>query len=138
MAEKLLYSSDHIWVRVMGDKARLGLSPHKVETLGEISYVQIPEEGESVELGEPFGEVEGSDEVFELISPLTGVVVNVNEDLINDPALLMDDPLEDGWLIEISLEDPSELNQLMTEEDYEGYVEEEMEEEGEEEEIEAE
>lgn len=122
MAEELLYSNDHIWVKVSGDKARIGLSVYKVNELGEISYIQLPEEGDSIELGEPLGEIEGSEEVFEIVAPISGVVTAINEELIEEPEIIIDDPLTDGWLVEVSIEDPSELQQLMIEEEYENYI----------------
>ncbi len=132
MSDRILYSPDHLWVRILGERARIGITPQKVERFEEVTYIELPDEGDSIEKGEPFGEVETGEEVFELVAPVTGVVVNVNEEIIEEPELLLDDPVEDGWLLEVSIEDPTELDEFLTEEEYEALSEEELEREEEE------
>jgi len=117
----LLYSDDHIWLMLEGDLATLGITDYGQRQLGEVVYVDLPEVGEFVVRGEPFGSVgtvEGISEV-ELISPVTGEVMEVNESLTEDPFQVNRDPYGDGWMIKVQMHDLDELDELLPAEEYE-------------------
>lgn len=118
----LRFSTDHLWVRSQDGHALLGLSEQGQKELGEIIAVELPEIGESVERGAVFGEVESVRTVQELSAPVSGRVTAVNADLEEHPASVNEDPYHEGWLIEISLQNESELDELLTPDDYEGSV----------------
>ncbi len=119
------FSQDHLWVRVDGHQARIGLSEHGQVTLGEVKAVELPEIGDPVERGEAFGELESLRTVTELLSPVSGTVTAINTELADSPSLVNDDPHHDGWLVEVDLADPAELDDLMSSEQYEALVAEE-------------
>jgi glycine cleavage system H protein len=120
--EALRFSRDHLWVRIDGQHARIGLSEHGQVTLGEIKAVELPEIGDAVERGETFGELESRRTVAELCAPVSGTVTAINTDLEDSPSLVNDDPHHDGWLVEVDLSDPDELDELMSAEQYEALV----------------
>jgi glycine cleavage system H protein len=118
----LLYSEGHQWVRVTDDTARLGMTEFKVNQLGDLVYVELPEAGDKLEEDEIYGEV-GSEEMAEdLVIPIAGVVTEVNSQLVDDPSIAADDPYEEGWLIEVKIADTSQLDRLMTEAEYEEFI----------------
>jgi glycine cleavage system H protein len=120
--EALRFTRDHLWVRIDGRHARIGLSEHGQVTLGEIKAVELPEIGDAVERGETFGELELRRTVAELFAPVSGTVTAINTDLEDSPSLVNDDPHRDGWLLEVDLSDPDELDELMNAEQYEALV----------------
>lgn len=122
MAEKLKYSDEHLWVRVEGQQVQIGLSDHLQAKLGEIITVHLPDVGDEVERGEPLGEVESTNEVHELIAPVSGVVVGTNTELEDQPTLLNEDPYHSGWMIEVELRDDSEFDDLIEPDEYEEMV----------------
>jgi glycine cleavage system H protein len=119
----LRFSADHLWVRVDGDRAQLGLSDHGQRLLGEIVAAELPLIGERLERGEQFAEMESTRTVHELIAPLSGTVTAVNTDLDGSPALVNEDPYQDGWLIEVAPNDERELDDLLAAEEYEALLE---------------
>jgi len=122
MAEKMKFSDEHLWVRVEGEVAHLGVTDFLQDKLGEIVSVNLPDVGDEIERGEPLGEVESSREVRELISPITGIVVATNTDLEDQPTLVNEDPYREGWLLEVELRDDNELGELIEPEEYEELV----------------
>ncbi|HEY6097415.1 MAG TPA: glycine cleavage system protein GcvH [Candidatus Deferrimicrobium sp.] len=120
----LRFSEDHAWVLEMGQTVRLGLSDYAQEQLGEIITATLAEVGKFLERGESFGEVESQKTVVEIASPVTGTIRAVNEAVIEDPTLVNVDPYGKGWLVEMDLDDPEELDRLMNFDDYETFVEE--------------
>lgn len=103
----LLYSPDHLWVRVQGGVSTVGLSDYAQEHLGRVVYVDLPKIGQAVTAGEEMGfTVEGAKSMTDLISPVTGKVVEVNRNLADDPAPLHDDPYVSGWMAKIELIGP--------------------------------
>jgi glycine cleavage system H protein len=120
--EAVRFSQDHLWVRVDGHQARIGLSDHGQSALGEVKAVELPEVGDPVERGEAFGELESHRTVTELLSPVSGIVTAINIELADSPSLVNDDPHHDGWLVEVDLSDPAELEDLMSSEQYEALV----------------
>lgn len=124
MAEDIWYNDNHLWVTVENGHAYVGISYYAQEELGDILFVELPEVGDKVTQGKSFGEIESAKTVSDLVSPLSGKVVEVNNDVINEPVIINEDPLGDGWLMEIEGVDPKELKSLMTQEKYEKYVKE--------------
>lgn len=118
--DDLLYSREHVWVRVEGDLATIGITDHAQEKLGEIISLDLPEVDSYVERDEPFGSIESAKAVIELISPVSGVVISVNEDITDDIGVINSDPHDTGWMIIVDLEDPEELDDLL---DFRGYQE---------------
>ena len=118
--DDLLYSREHVWVRVEGDLATIGITDHAQEKLGEILSLDLPKADSYVERDEPFGTIESAKAVIELISPVSGVVISVNEDITDEIEVINSDPNETGWMIIVDLEDPTELDDLL---DARGYRE---------------
>ncbi len=123
-SEDLKFNEDHIWVKVSAKKGRIGISDYAQSELGEVLYFDLPIVGDKVKRTEPFGEIESSETVSELISPVSGKVIGVNEDLEDNPSIINDDPYGEGWLIEVEIVDPSELDSLLDSGEYERFVEE--------------
>jgi len=122
MADKLKFSEDHLWVRVDDTRAQVGLSDYGQADLGEVIAIEIPDIGDELERGEAFGEVESTRTVMELLAPVSGVVTAINSDLEEHPMLVNEDPLHEGWLVEIELNDEAELEELMEPEEYEEFA----------------
>ncbi len=121
----LKYHKEHTWVKVEGNRALIGITDHAQEELGDIVYVELPERGSESEQDESFGTVESAKAISELFAPISGRVVDINEDLADQPELINDDPYDSGWLVEIEMSDPSELDSLLTADIYKKYIEEE-------------
>jgi glycine cleavage system H protein len=120
----LRFSEDHVWVIEMGQSVRIGLSDYAQEQLGEIIAATLGEVGKFLEQGDTFGEVESQKTVVELASPVTGTIRSVNEGILEDPTVVNVDPYGKGWLVELEIEEPEELERLMGFEEYETFVEE--------------
>jgi glycine cleavage system H protein len=116
--ENLYYSETHEWVKVDGDVAFVGITDYAQKELGDIVYVDLPEEGTEIEAGSEIGSIESAKAVVDLVTPVSGEIIKVNEEVIDNGALVNDSPYEDGWLFKIRLSDPDELDQLMTAGDY--------------------
>jgi len=124
--DDLKYTREHEWVRIKGKKAVVGITDYAQKELGDVVYVELPEVGDEVVHDEQFGVIESVKTVSDLFSPLTGEVVKVNEELEDRPELVNEDPYIDGWMIQIELSEPNEVGKLLSSEDYEEYVDEEM------------
>lgn len=122
MADALKFTEDHLWIRVQGKRAQVGLSEYLQDDLGEVIAIELPDVGDPLEKGESFGEIESVKMVSELIAPVSGTVSAVNEELEDHPALVNDDPYHDGWLLEVELSDKSEIEELMDPEEYEEFA----------------
>ena len=118
----LKYDKEHEWVRVEGDAAYVGISDFAQEQLGEVVYVDLPSAGDELVAGETFGEIESVKSVSELYAPVSGVVLEVNGALDTASEAINADPYGAGWMIKVSLVDPSQLDDLMSAEDYESFV----------------
>lgn len=112
-----LYSESHEWVKVDGDIATVGISDYAQHALGNIVYVDMPEVGDEVEQGEDFGAVESVKAASDLISPVTGEVVEINEELEDKPELLNEDAYS-NWIMKVKIDDKDQLENLMKAEDY--------------------
>ncbi len=121
--EELKYSKEHIWVRVEGDSAVIGITDFAQEELGTVSGVELPEEGDEVEQDDPIGSIEAQKTVASLYAPFSGTVQSVNHEALDSPELINDDPYDGAWLVEISLDDPEELKGLLSADDYIDYIE---------------
>jgi len=115
--DDLLYSSDHEWVRVDGQRVRIGITDYAQDALGDVVYVQSPSVGTSVTAGESFSEVESTKSVSDIYAPVSGTVALVNERLDSEPALVNTDPYGEGWLCEIAT-DGSSFDQLLSPDAY--------------------
>lgn len=120
--EGLFYSDSHEWLKVEGEYGYVGITDHAQQAMGNIVYVDMPEEEDEVAQGEDFGAVESVKAASDLISPVSGVVVEVNEALADAPELLNEDAYE-NWIIKVKLENPGELDALMDAAGYEKFCE---------------
>ena len=118
LPEELKYTKDHEWVRIDGKTATVGVTDFAQRELGDIVYVEIETEGESVEEGEVFGTVEAVKTVSDLFMPLSGTVSEVNEELEGEPELVNSDPYGKGWMIKIEIEDESGIDSLLSAQEY--------------------
>jgi glycine cleavage system H protein len=120
---ELRYTKDHEWARVEdGNTVICGVTDYAQEQLGDIVYVEVPTAGEDVTLHEPFGTVESTKSVSDLISPITGVVVEGNTELLDSPQIVNEDPYGDGWIMKVAAESLDELDELMSAKEYEEYL----------------
>ena len=118
----LLYSKDHEWVLSLeGNRVRIGISDYAQNSLGDIVFVENPEEGDEVTANETMGSIESVKAVSDLISPVSGTVVLVNEELEDSPESINEKPYE-AWLIEVELSNPDELNSLLKEDEYKAFI----------------
>ncbi|QEM68641.1 glycine cleavage system protein GcvH [Geobacter sp. FeAm09] len=121
--DELKYSKEHIWVRIEGNSAVIGITDFAQEELGPISGVELPEEGDDVEQDDSVGSIEARKTVADIYAPFSGTVRNVNHEAVDNPALLNDDPYDGGWLLEVVIGDHDELKGLMSADDYADYAE---------------
>ncbi len=121
--ENLKYSKDHEWILVDGDKATVGITDFAQSELGEIVYVDVESEGETIEKNEEFGSIEAVKTVSDLILPVTGEVLEFNERLEDEPELVNTDPYGDGWIIKISVADAADLDDLLDATAYKEFIE---------------
>jgi glycine cleavage system H protein len=118
----LRYTKEHEWIRVEGNQAYVGITDYAQQELGDVVYVELPQAGDAVRYMEPFGVVESVKAVSDLFAPVTGAVKQVNEELFNRPELVNNDPYGQGWMLLVEVGDPSQLETLMTAEQYEAYL----------------
>ena len=111
--DELLYHQEHDWARVDGDEATFGITWYAQDQLGEVVFYQAPTVGSNVTKGEPYTEVESVKAVSDVIAPMSGEVIAVNEALSEDPEKINEDPYGEGWLIKVRLSDTSETSSLM-------------------------
>ncbi len=116
--EELLYSPTHEWVRVEGNRAFIGITDYAQSELGDITYLELPKVGNQVEAGQPFGIIESVKADEELFAPISGTVVDVNQNAVDHPEIVNNDPYGEGWLIVVEVNDTSELKGLMTAKQY--------------------
>ena len=116
----IYYSPSHEYARIDGNIAYIGISDYAQKALGNVVYVDMPEQGDDVTAGEEFGAVESVKAASDLFSPVSGAVININEALIDNPRLINDDAMA-NWIITVEMTDPSELEGLMDEEAYKAH-----------------
>ncbi|MDO3380161.1 glycine cleavage system protein GcvH [Geoalkalibacter halelectricus] len=122
--EDLKYTEEHEWVLVEDELVTVGITDFAQDSLGDVVFVELPEVGVKVEAGKAFGVVESVKAVSDIYSPVTGEVVEVNEELPETPEILNTSPYEDGWMVKIRLSDPGELDELLDAESYREFIEE--------------
>lgn len=120
--EGLYYTKDHEWVKVEGNEGYIGLTDYAQDQLGDIVYVELPEVDDEFEKEEAFSAVESVKAASDVYMPVDGKILEVNEALLDEPALLNEDPYE-NWIVKIEILDKSQLDELMTSEEYEKYLE---------------
>jgi len=118
----LKYTSEHEWVRVEGDVATVGITDYAQDQLGDIVFVELPEEGSGVEKGETFGVVESTKSVSDLYAPVSGQVLEANDPLLDSPEIINEDPYGEGWLVKIKIKDLNELEKQLDATAYEELV----------------
>jgi glycine cleavage system H protein len=119
---ELKYSKEHEWVRLEGDVAVIGITEFAQDELGDIVYVEQPKVGDTVTQNEQFGVVESVKTVSDLYSPVSGEVVEINEDVTGTPEQINKDPFGAGWIIKVKVSDPAELDSLLTADAYKEMV----------------
>lgn len=118
----LKYTSDHEWVKIEGDVVTIGITDFAQSELGDIVYVEIETEGDTLEKGEVFGTVEAVKTVSDLFMPINGEVIEVNEGIESTPESVNEDPYGEGWMIKVKVEDSSELEGLLSAEAYQAEI----------------
>lgn len=119
LPKDLKYSKEHEWVKIEGEKVRIGITDFAQSELGDIVFVELPEVGEEIVAGESFGSVESVKTVSELYAPISGKVIEINEDLDDNPEYVNDSPFGKAWMIIIEPNDLTEIEALLTPEQYE-------------------
>jgi glycine cleavage system H protein len=109
----LVYHEEHDWARIDGDTATFGITWYAQDQLGEVVFFDPPEVGKPVRKGDPYAEVESVKAVSDVIAPLSGEIVEVNESLSSDPEAINNDPYDSGWMVRVRLSDPSEVDSLL-------------------------
>ena len=118
LPDELLYSKEHLWIRVEESRAVIGITDHAQESLGAISAIELPAIGDELEQDDSFGTVEARKTVAELYAPVSGSVLEVNSEIADAPEIINDDPYDAGWLLVVEMADSEELKLLMSAEDY--------------------
>lgn len=122
VSEDCLFTKEHEWVRVEGGNATIGISDYATGELGDIVYIELPDVGARVKQMDPIGTIEAVKTVAELFSPVSGEVVEVNEEIVSSPEIVNKDPYEEGWFIKIKMEDPGELDVLFSHDEYQEFL----------------
>lgn len=120
----LRYSEEHEWVKLEGENVRIGITDFAQDELGDIVFVELPEIGDEVQADEPFGSVESVKTVSELYAPISGKIVEINEELDDSPEYVNESPYEKAWMVVVEPSDASEMDKLMNAEDYERMIQE--------------
>lgn len=125
VVKDLKYADSHEWAKVEGNSATIGITDHAQDHLGDVVYVELPEVGVPVKQGASFGAVESVKATSDINSPVSGKVIEVNEELNSSPGLVNGSPYEKGWIIKVEMKDKCELNSLMDSDQYSKFCEEE-------------
>jgi len=123
LPEEIKYTEDHEWVHLEKDIATIGITEHAVEELGEIVFVEHPKVGIDVSQADETGTIESVKTVSSIFAPLTGTIIAINDELEGSPSTLNDQPLGDGWIFKLKVEDDTEYQDLMTFVEYEAFLE---------------
>ncbi len=116
------YTEDHEWVEIVGESAVIGISQYAVEEYGDVTFAELPDEGDDFIIGDRIGSIETDQYTVELCAPICGSVAKVNEALIDEPELISDSPEEKGWICKLIDFDDSELDDMMSEDEYYKYL----------------
>jgi glycine cleavage system H protein len=128
----LKYTREHEWALIEGNEATIGITEYAAEKLGDVVYVDLPEEGDNLDMGGTFGAVESVKAVSDLYSPLSGAVKEINRALSDSPEVINEDPYGEAWMIKLVIDDENELEELLTAEEYARFIAEERDEDEEE------
>jgi glycine cleavage system H protein len=120
--KELRYTKEHEWVKLEDGKVRVGITDFAQSELGDIVFVELPQVGDEIQMNEPFGSVESVKTVSELYAPISGKVVEVNTELDDSPELVNESPYENAWMIVVEPADSSQLDELLTAEQYEEII----------------
>lgn len=123
LPQDLKYSEDHEWIKVEGNTVTIGITDFAQSELGDIVFVELPEEGDDISSGDSFGSVESVKTVSELYAPVSGSIVAVNEELEDSPELVNENPYEGAWMLKVELSDESELDNLLDAAGYQAVIE---------------
>jgi len=124
--DDLKYHKEHTWVKVSGKRGTIGITDYAQDALGDIVYIDLPETDISVEANSEISEIESTKATSSVISPVSGKIIKVNEELSESPEIINEDPYSKGWIAVVELENPDELDSLMDSSEYEKYTEEEQ------------
>lgn len=116
--DDLKYLDSHEYVRLDGEIATIGISAYAIDQLGDIVFVELPEVGDALEVGSSFGSIESVKAVEDLYPPVSGTIVEVNSEMVDAPEAIAEDPYGEGWLLKVRVNDPDELEDAMTAEEY--------------------
>jgi glycine cleavage system H protein len=122
--EDLKYHREHTWIKISGKKATIGMTDYAQKALGDIVYIDLPETDTSIQANTEFAEIESTKTTSTVISPLSGTILSVNDDLSESPETINEEPYGKGWIAVIEIEDKSEFDNLMDSSDYEKHIEE--------------
>lgn len=122
--DELKYTEEHEWVLVEDEIATVGITDFAQDQLGDVVFVELPEVGDQLDIGKPLGVVESVKAVSDVYAPISGEVVEVNDDLPDEPEMLNTSPYEDGWMIKVKLSNPDEVDDLMDAASYQDFIEE--------------
>ena len=118
----LLYTKDHEWLRTEGSTGTIGITDFAQKELGDIVYIEVDKVGQTINMGEVFGTVEAVKTVSDLFMPVTGKIIEFNHELETRPELVNNDPYENGWMVKIEIENPSQIDKLLPAEDYQSLI----------------
>ena len=122
IADDRMYTEEHEWILVEGEVGMVGVTEYAAGELGDVVFVELPEAGSEFNLGDVVGTIESVKAVADLYTPVSGEIVEVNENVADNPELLNSDPLDEGWLFKVKLADPGELDRLLTASGYEALL----------------
>jgi glycine cleavage system H protein len=120
--DDIKYHREHAWVRVEGKRATIGITDYAQQQMGDIVYVDLPEMDTEIDAESELSEIESTKATSPVVSPVSGTVVEVNEDLADSPEIINEDPYGNGWLVVLDMGDPSEVNDLMNKSEYEKFL----------------
>lgn len=123
--DDLLYHKEHTWARISGKRATVGITDYAQESLGEVVYIELPETGATIQEGDDLGEIESTKATSSIISPVSGRVVEINEELNDAPETVNENPYASGWIAVLELEDDADTSALLSAEAYTKFVQEE-------------
>ncbi len=118
------YTKNHEWVKVDGNKVTMGVSDYAQDSMGDVVFVELPEVDDSFSKGDGMANIESVKAVSDVYAGVTGAILEVNEALLDEPELINSDPMGDGWLVVIDMKEASDLDGLMSEEEYEAFIKE--------------
>jgi glycine cleavage system H protein len=121
--DNFYYTKDHEWLKIDGEKAKIGITDFAQKQLGDVVYVELPQPGAQLEFHQSMGVIESVKAVSDIFSPISGDIIETNEELNDSPELVNDDPHGKGWIVQIKIKDETELEKLMSASEYEKFLE---------------